>query len=421
MPLLVDAIFVVIGVLAAPWWLSRMLIRGRHRTDWSGRFGRTPRLSPPPAGGRIVLHAVSVGEVGALRGLVEAIEKVPDLDVVIGSTTDTGVAHAKSLFGERHTVVRWPLDFSFSVRRFLSSVQPTVVGMVELEVWPNMTAICRARGIRNVVITGRLSERSYRRYRLIRPLIRGMFGRLDAVGAQNRATANRFIELGVPSTHAHVTGNMKWDSACVPLAGPQRSAELAERLGIDRSRLLLVGGSTAPGEEIMLRDACPAGVQLLCAPRRPEWWDAAAVALSPCRRLTTASTSPTPTDRYLLDTIGDLSDAYGLADVVVVGRSFGELHGSDPIEPIARGAATVIGPAVSDFQDAVEILCRGKGLIQCEASELAEVLAELLRDDAVRKKLASRGADVIQSQQGATERSLQLLLGQQSVSPPNLN
>ena len=411
MPLLVDAIFVVVGVLAAPWWLPRMLIRGRHRTDWSARFGRTPRLCPPPAGGRIVLHAVSVGEVGALRGLVEAIEKLPDLDVVIGSTTDTGVARAKTLFGERHTVVRWPLDFSFSVRRFLSAVQPTVVGMVELEVWPNMTAICRARGIRSVVITGRLSERSYRRYKLIRPLIRAMFGRLDAVGAQDRATADRFIDLGVLSTRAEVTGNMKWDSASVPLAGPEQSTKLAERLGIDRSRLLLVGGSTAPGEEVMLRDACPAGVQLLCAPRRPEWWDAAADALSPCRRLTTASTNPTPTDRYLLDTIGDLSDAYGLADVVVVGRSFGELHGSDPIEPIARGAATVIGPAVSDFRDAVEILRLGNGLIQCDASKLADVLAELLGSEAARAKLASRGADVIQSQQGATERSLQLLLG----------
>ena len=260
MPLLVDAIFVVVGVLAAPWWLPRMLIRGRHRTDWSARFGRTPRLCPPPAGGRIVLHAVSVGEVGALRGLVEAIEKLPDLDVVIGSTTDTGVARAKTLFGERHTVVRWPLDFSFSVRRFLSAVQPTVVGMVELEVWPNMTAICRARGIRSVVITGRLSERSYRRYKLIRPFIRAMFGRLDAVGAQDRATADRFIDLGVLSTRAEVTGNMKWDSASVPLAGPEQSTKLAERLGIDRSRLLLVGGSTAPGEEVMLRDACPAGV-----------------------------------------------------------------------------------------------------------------------------------------------------------------
>jgi 3-deoxy-D-manno-octulosonic-acid transferase len=349
--------------------------------------------------------------VGALRGLVEAIEKVPDLDVVIGSTTDTGVARAKTLFGDRHTVVRWPLDFSFSVRRFLSAVQPTVVGMVELEVWPNMTAICRARGIRNVVITGRLSERSYRRYRLIRPLIRAMFGRLDAVGAQDRSTADRFIDLGVHSTRVDVTGNMKWDSACVPLAGPERSTKLAERLGIDRNRLLLVGGSTAPGEEAMLRDACPSGVQLLCAPRRPEWWDDAAKALSPCQRLTTVSTSPSPSDRYLLDTIGDLSDAYGLADVVVVGRSFGELHGSDPIEPIARGAATVIGPAVSDFRDAVEILCRGNGLIQCQASELADVLAELLGNEAARTRIASRGAEVIQSQQGATERSLHLLLG----------
>jgi 3-deoxy-D-manno-octulosonic-acid transferase len=396
-----------------------MLVRGPHRTDWPGRFGRTGVLTPPPAGGRILLHAVSVGEVGALRGLVEAIEARADVDVVIASTTDTGVARATALFGQRHTIVRWPLDFSMCVGRFLSAVQPTVLGMVELEVWPNMTALCRKRGIRAVVLTGRLSARSHQRYRLIRPLVRGMFRRIDAVGAQDRTIADRFIDLGVPADRVEVTGNMKWDSAVVPKDGPARSAQLAQRLGIDASRLLLVGGSTAPGEEAMLRAACPRDVQLLCAPRRPEWWGDAEVALSPCRKLSTANEPGEAVDRYLLDTIGDLSDAYGLADVVVVGRSFGELHGSDPIEPIARGAATVIGPAVCDFAEAVAVLKAGHGLVQCEESQLAGTLAELLADTAARAKLASSGAAVIATQQGATARSLELLLAAPNAPPPN--
>ena len=143
---IVDLILILVATVTAVVWLPRMVSRGRHRTDWRARFGHTELLGPPPAAGRIVLHAVSVGEAGAIRGLVQQLAQ-SGVDVVIASTTDTGVGRARELFGARHTVVRWPLDFSWAVRRFLNSIRPTAVGLVELEVWPNLTAICQKRRI----------------------------------------------------------------------------------------------------------------------------------------------------------------------------------------------------------------------------------------------------------------------------------
>ena len=409
MRLLVDFLLICAAIAASPVWLPRMLARRTYRTDWRGRFGRASALGPPPSGGRILLHAVLVGEVGAIRGLVEQLAGEEDTEVVIASTTDTGIARAKELFGGQHTVVRWPLDFSWAVRRFLRAMQPTRIGLVELEVWPNMTAMAASAGIRSVVVSGRLSERSYRRYRLIRRFVRPMFRRIWAVAAQDQPSAQRFVDLGVDSRRVEVVGNMKWDAAAAQSGHASGEDSLASALGIDRSRLLIVGGSTAPGEDALLRRACPAGVQLLCAPRRPEWRDEAASVLAPCTRRSANEPASPGTDRYLLDTIGELSDAYGLADIVVVGRSFGSLHGSDPVEPIARGAATVIGPAVSDFRYAVDRLRDGDGIIQTDAESLPEVIQELVDDACRRQELVTQGHAVIRAEQGATGRCVELL------------
>ncbi|MDP6986730.1 MAG: glycosyltransferase N-terminal domain-containing protein [Phycisphaerales bacterium] len=404
---IVDMVLILFAAATALWWAPRMVARGRHRTDWRGRFGHGAVLPPPTQNGRILLHAVSVGEVGALRGLVAAL--AVDTDVVIASTTDTGVARAKELYGDRHTVLRWPLDFSWAVKRFLKRVQPTVVGLVELEVWPNATALCKARGIPTVVVSGRLSARSHRRYRWIRWFVQPMFRRVEAVGAQTSEIADRFVDLGVAAERVHVAGNLKWDSVQFSEDDSAGTQHLAEDMGVDRTMPVVVGGSTAPGEEALLREACPDGVQLVCAPRRPEWWDDAAEALSPCTRRSSGTPGKAGASRFLLDTLGELSWAYGFADVVVVGRSFGDLHGSDPVEPIARGAATVIGPAVSDFKDTVDRLVAGDGLIQCSREELRATLRQLLADADAAATLVRNGQQVIEAQQGATERCAALL------------
>jgi 3-deoxy-D-manno-octulosonic-acid transferase len=382
-----------------------MAARGKLRTDWPARLGRCDPWPRTRRDGRLVprvlIHAVSVGEVNAVRELVADLAR--DHEVAVSVTTDTGIARARGVFAPPVRVVRYPFDFSGAVRSVLDAVQPDAVALAELELWPNFTQACECRGIPIAIVNGRLSERSFRRSLKVRPLLSPMFHRVAAVGAQTDDYAARFRAMGVAHERVQVVGTMKWDTARI--ADTVEGADaLAAALGIDRSKPLVVAGSTEPLEHALLRDAVPAGVQLLCAPRKPEWFEDAARDLAGCARRSTGACG-SATGRFLLDTIGELRMAYALADVVVVGRSFGELHGSDMIEPVALGKATVIGPRWGDFAEPAQALLAAGGLMQAERGQLAAALAGLLNDPAHRARMAQAGRAVIRARQGATARN----------------
>ena len=398
MRLLTDLIYLISLVVTAPIWFTRMAISGKLRTDWAGRFGFGDDHPASVQGRRVLIHAVSVGEVNALRSLVSSLEARPGLELVIASTTDTGIARARSIYGDRHHVVRFPLDFSWCVRRFLRRIDPSVACLVELEVWPNFMTQCDRIDCPVIVINGRLSERSFRRYRLVRFFLKSSFRKVRHALVQNEEYADRFRAMGVAASDVQVAGSLKWD---VVQADHSGSRLLADELGIDSSRLLVVGGSTAPGEHELLHNAVPDGVQLMCAPRRPEWFDEAASILKGCTRRSTGERGVNP-DRYLLDTIGELSQAYALADIVVVGRSFGTLHGSDVSEPAGLGKPVVVGPAVDDFKDIVELLRSKKALIQCDKGSLERVLSDLIESESLRSDLSRRAIDSMTQLGGAS-------------------
>ncbi|MEO0966325.1 MAG: glycosyltransferase N-terminal domain-containing protein [Planctomycetota bacterium] len=232
-----DACYGVAGAVSAPVWGWSLWRTGKWRTDWRGKrgfvdAGASSRDSASPGvAGRILLHAVSVGETNLIRGLVAKLVE-QGVEVVISVTTDTGWATAQRLYGEMAgvSVVRYPLDFSWMVERFLEAVRPDVVGLVELEVWPGFVAACQRRGIAVGVINGRLSEKSYGRYGLpgVKGLVRGTFERLDFVAAQNAAYAERFVGLGVDREKVSVLDTMKWDGAAGGMNDSLR--EQAERL-----------------------------------------------------------------------------------------------------------------------------------------------------------------------------------------------
>ena len=409
--LLHDAAYLLAAIVTSPLWLIRMGRSGKLKTDWPARFGRVPPASRPTRRPRILLHAVSVGEVNAVRLLVEALAADrSNPEVIVATTTDTGFARASSLFGGKHRVVRYPFDASFAVRRFLDSIRPDLVALVELEVWPNFMRACERRGIPVVVVNGRLSARSFGRYRLVRSLLGSSFRRLASVSAQTEAYASRFRAMGAPDVV--VGGTMKWDTAEIADQVPG-AEDLAAALGVDRTRPLVVAGSTAPGEESLIAAGLPDGVQFLVAPRKPEWFDGAARSLPGCVRRSAATDGPShrsPAGRFLLDTIGELRKAYSLADLVVVGRSFGTLHGSDMMEPIALGRATIVGPRTGDFQETMDALLAGGGIVQVTAEELAPTMATLLQSPAARAALAEKGRAGIRDKQGATRRNAELLL-----------
>lgn len=400
---IVDLSYLVFLVLASPVLLPGVIRRGRHRTDWPARLGRVPMSARRTSGpSRVMLHAVSVGEVNSIRGLVPRLH-ASGLDIVVAVTTDTGFKRASELFGSQHCVVRYPLDLSWAVARFLRAIAPDVVALVELEVWPNFVSACVRQGTPVQIINGRLSTRSMRRYRRFRWFVRPMFRKLARVGVQDAVIAKRFCSLGVPLDRVVVDGNMKWDNADLR-AGVDGSDRLLHSLGIDSNKPLVVGGSTAPDEHALLHEAVPDGCQLLCAPRRPEWFDDAAGVLVGCARRSKGECG-SETDRFLLDTIGELSQAYALADIVVIGRSFGALHGSDMMEPIGLGVVTIVGPSVSDFASTVECLLEHGGIVQCQSDQLADRIEGLLADDAERHRIAQCGQAAILQMKGATERT----------------
>ena len=405
---IINVVYLIVALITSPVWLVRMVRTGKIKTDWSGRLGRTARIAGEGPG-RILVHTVSVGEVNAIEVLLHHLAEANETRrIIVSATTDTGFDRATKLYGDRFDVVRYPFDFSFCVERFLNSVRPDVVACFELELWPNFVRSCSRRGIGVCVINGRLSERSFRRYGLVRPLIRGLFSQLAFAAVQSEQYAARFQQLGVPSARVHVTGTMKWDAARIA-DDVDGSEELGEALGIDRTSPLVVAGSTAPGEHELLMEAVPDDVQLLCAPRKPEWFDQAAAAMPGCARRSHGDHG-SKAGRFLLDTIGELSQAYALADVVVVGRSFGDLYGSNVTEPVALGKATIVGPAVDDFQETVDALVAGAGIVQTTSEKLAQTVRDLLDDPQRRCALAENGRAIIRSHQGASDRNAKRLV-----------
>ncbi|MEM1184084.1 MAG: glycosyltransferase N-terminal domain-containing protein [Planctomycetota bacterium] len=400
-----DPAYAIIGALTAPVWARKA------RGGWSERMGRVaPGTVAPKARPRVLLHAVSVGEASALRTLVPLLAE--STDVIVSATTDTGIARARALYSDIATVVRYPLDFSGSVRKFLDTVQPDAVALTELELWPNFLGACTKRNIPVGVINGRLSARSFANYRRFRPLVGPMFRKLAFAAVQDGAYAQRFREMGVPDDRCTITGSMKWDNARVT-DEVDGADELAAALGLDRSRPIVVAGSTGPGEEALLYERFTAerpDVQLVCAPRKPERFDEAAAALPGCVRRSETKGAPAGASLFLLDSIGELSTLYAVADVVVIGRSFFDLYGSDPTEPIGLGKATVIGPAVGDFESIVGAFEAGGGIVRATRDDVGEVIGGLLADPDRRAEIAGLGREVIRGHQGASERHAEILM-----------
>lgn len=305
--LLLDLAYIPLALLYLPILLYQMIVLKKNRRGWGQRFGFVrPRVSNRPC---VWIHAVSLGEVNATKSLVAQIEqRLPEYDIVISATTDTGYAAAFRQYQPK-AVLRYPLDFSCVVRRVLKRIRPDAIVLMELEVWPNFVGLAAKRGVPIIVANGRITEeRSMRRFRLpvVRGLARRMFGRIAFAGVQNETYAARFAELGVPAGRVIVTGSLKYDTALIAESVPG-DADLAAAMGIDRTRPLVVAGSTGPGEEEMVLEAFKGlreqhrGLQLAIIPRKPERFDEVARLIEAsgfaCVRRSRRRSSVGPSDR----------------------------------------------------------------------------------------------------------------------------
>lgn len=428
MPWLLDIAYVLAAVLYAPILLYQMLAKGKNRRGWRHRFGGIPSREGRRPG--VWIHAVSLGEVNATRALAAKVAELrPDCDVLISATTDTGYAAACRLYDPAR-VFRYPLDFSFVVRRVLDRIRPAVIILMELEVWPNLISLAHSRGIPVCIANGRVTEeKSMRRFRrpIVRGLARRMFGRITWIGAQDETYAARFRELGAPPERVHISGSMKYDTASVADSIPG-DAELAAAMGIDRTRPLIVAGSTGPEEEALLLGAYASlrvarpGLQLAIIPRKPERFDEVARLVEArgyaCVRRSVrpdGAAPPAPGTHafpsvLLGDTMGELRKFYALASVVFVGRSLVPLGGSDVMEVAGLGRAMCFGPHMENFAEAVEKLRSAKAALQvASVEELIRVVSRLLDDAAEAKAMGRRAQDVVRQNVGATRRTAEAI------------
>jgi 3-deoxy-D-manno-octulosonic-acid transferase len=419
MPIVLDLIYLALLATVSPWLVYKGWRSGKYREGWAEKFlGRVPRrLGEAPC---LWFHAVSVGEVRLLRPLIaDLARRRPGWDVVISTTTKGGLAVARREYPDLVTFYA-PLDFSWATRRAVARVRPTALALVELELWPNLVRAAKKAGARVAIINGRLSVRSHRGYRRLRgplgPTLRG----LDAVAAQTEEYAERFVDLGVPAERVHVTGSVKYDGLIGDRENPATLA-LRDELGLDAADVVFVAGSTMEGEEdaalAAYRAALPKHprLRLILVPRHPERFDRVARWLQErgervVRRSRAGAVfgSGDGPPVILVDTLGELSAVWGLADVAFVGGSLRPGRGGqNMMEPAAFGAPVLFGPHTSNFRATVEsLLARGGARVVRDADDLRDALLADLDDPEAALARGQAARAFVLAQHGASARTL---------------
>jgi len=412
MYLLYSALLGLAVLLAAPWWLALMLTQGKYRAGLGERLGRVPaRLGSVKD--CVWVHAVSVGEVLAVSGLVAGLgAHFPEHRVVVSTTTDTGQKLARERFG-KDNVFYYPLDFGFAVRPYLRALRPSLIVLAESEFWPNFLHLTHAAGACIAVVNARVSDRSLPRYLRLRSLWRKVLRDVDIFLAQSEEDARRLVATGAPEARVRVGGNLKFDVQPPP-ALPV--ADMLRRV-LAPATAVAVCGSTAEGEEPLVLRAFSAVLEkhprtvLILAPRRPERFDAVAGLLAASgvkfwRRSQLAGTESLSGGILLLDSIGELAALYALASVAFVGGSLVPRGGHNILEPAQFGVATLVGPHTENFRDIIGIFERAAAVKVVSAERFAGELLRLLDDAGARQELGRRAAEIVRQQRGATERTL---------------
>jgi 3-deoxy-D-manno-octulosonic-acid transferase len=421
-PYVLNVLYGVAIAVLSPWLIWRAIFTGRYRSGlaskWFGSVTLPPRTKP-----RIWLHAVSVGEVLLLRPLLHRLrQQYPGWECVLSVTTHTGMAVARRTYPELQ-VFYYPLDFTWAVRRALGAVDPQLIVLAELELWPNFLLAADRRGVPVVVVNGRMSPRSHRRYRLFRPLLAPILDRVARFIVQTETYAQRFREAGVAPGKIVVSGSLKFDGVMSDRSN-FKTQQLARLFGLedstDRPLVWVVGSTQEPEERWALEIYSQARRQfprlrLIIVPRHQERFDGVAQLITrsgyPLARRSELANQPPPTEAVILiDTLGELGAAWGLADLAFVGGSFGRRGGQNMIEPAAYGVAVTFGPNVWNFRDVVQQLLEARAAVQVPSRAAWEACTlELLGNTNQRRYLGEAAQQLALAQQGATDRTLAAL------------
>jgi 3-deoxy-D-manno-octulosonic-acid transferase len=419
-------------LLFLPGQISKLLRRGNYRHKFGQRFGVYDRdVRRRLASHRCTwIHAVSVGEVAiALKLSAKLKELEPGFFCVLTTTTTTGFAFAEQEAGAETEVLYSPLDFWPIMRRAYAIIRPIRVVLVEAEVWPNLAAEARSRGLALALVNARLSPRSEQRFRRFLFLVGPTFCCLDLVCVQESEDIERWVALGIPRERIQHVGSIKFDPAETRV-NPDLPLQVLRAFGIEADRPILFGGSTHAGEEEVLgeifqrlRADFPA-FTLIIAPRHVERASEirarlARLGLNVSLRSEAGTARQSPPECILLDSTGELQNWYAVATIVFVGKSLTVRGGQNPVEPILAGKPVLFGPHMENFSALAQALVANEAAIQIrDPNSLQEKIAWLLRDREAALRLVANAQAVLARHSGATGRTALLVINLESTERP---
>ena len=418
-------------VVVSPYFLYQAIRYKKYIGSLRQRLGFLPISFNIDADESIWIHAVSVGEALTARALAADLKtRYPRLRLFLSTTTIAGQQMARRSLSNVDGVFYFPFDWSFASRRTLNLVRPKLFVMMETEIWPNLLRVCRRRGVKTVLINGRISPRSYRRYRLIKPFFSRVLADVDRFCVQSEESARRLIDLGADPARVTVTGSLKFDSLKLP--APAAHGKPRERVlrffRLSPSRTVVVAGSTMRGEESAVLDAfrrvkalAPSALCVL-APRHPERFDEAErLARGSGFVVTRKSELPIDAepraDVVVLDSIGELAQLYQVATAVFVGGSLVDHGGHNILEPAIFGKPIVFGPHMQNFKEIAEGFLNNGAALQVQSErELDDALLTLVTDPVRRARLGAAARALVESNRGAKHKTLDVIAG---LLPPD--
>lgn len=417
-------LYTIAFLIMSPLFLLR---RRKYAAGFQERLGNYPQFKNDAR--RVIwLHCVSVGETNAARPLVDQLlTNFPDHRLVFSTTTRTGQEIAQNIFKDRaDAIFYFPFDWKFSVRRALNHFRPSVVLMMETEIWPRFFREAHVLGIKLAIVNGRLSERSFRRFAYIKTFIRNVLGFLDLALMQDEKSAGFITSLGTSVEKVRTTGNLKFDQTITPDENELTNI-FYERFRITEAKPLIIAASTHEPEEQWIVESLDGelghGARLLIAPRHPERFGDVAKVLNETnykvvRRTDEPSDQDAVADIILLDSIGELRAAYPLAEIVFVGGSLIPHGGQSILEPAAMGKAVITGPYTMNFETVVTEFLESDAILQTSErsaefripEQLREMFVMLLHDKQKRIELGKNAAKLMSdNDRNATAETINFL------------
>lgn len=430
-----DLIYVLVAILSLPYLIVRLAKNPRYCEGFRMRLGILPdEFTKKLLSKRVIwIHAVSVGEVMASKTLLDNLrEKFPDHRLIISTVTQTGNRIAKTVVRQEDIVIYFPFDLSFITQSLIKKISPALFLMIETEIWPNFITAASKGDVPVVLVNGRISPKSFSRYRKIKFLLKGVLEKIELFLMQTEGDRKRIVSLGAPPDKVKVTGNMKFDQASLAEVSEEEIAKLKDLLNISGDDSLFVAGSTHKGEEEILLRAYQhlkrqyQNLKLLLAPRHPQRslqverlvkkYGFVPVRVSQLVDNKPSTIDPSAPLRagdkriFILDTIGQLRSIYSLATLVFVGGSLVPHGGQNPLEPACLAKPILFGPHLFNFQAIANALLQRKAAVLVEdGQDLESRSSELLKDSSRRENLGRLAKETIGLSLGATKRNIDLI------------